>query len=73
MTERTVPHASELRGWRKSSHSSPEKDSCVEVIDDYPAGVPVRDSKAPNGPALVFPTVGWSAFITAVKDGGLRA
>ncbi|MFI5528600.1 DUF397 domain-containing protein [Kitasatospora sp. NPDC051853] len=31
--------------------------------------VPVRDSKDPSGPALVFPAASWAAFATAVADG----
>ncbi|MFB7184080.1 DUF397 domain-containing protein [Streptomyces sp. NPDC056178] len=73
MTDRTVLDASTLSGWRKSSYSSSENDSCVEVLDGHPSGVPVRDSKAPHGPALVFPATGWSAFVAAVKDGTFPA
>lgn len=57
MTDRTVLDASTLSGWRKSSHSGSESGSCVEVLDGHPSGVPVRDSKAPHGPALVFPAM----------------
>ncbi|WP_329136101.1 DUF397 domain-containing protein [Streptomyces sp. NBC_01476] len=31
--------------------------------------VPVRDSKNPEGPALVFPADAWSAFLTGVRNG----
>ncbi|MGO4428949.1 DUF397 domain-containing protein, partial [Streptomyces sp. MCAF7] len=31
--------------------------------------IPVRDSKAPEGPALVFEPSSWSAFVSAVKHG----
>lgn len=55
--------------WRKSSYSSGASDNCIEVADDLPGVVPVRDSKDPHGPALVFPAVGWTAFIDAVKGG----
>ncbi|SCF97755.1 DUF397 domain-containing protein [Streptomyces sp. Ncost-T10-10d] len=73
MTEHAIPNASALRGWRKSSHSNSEGGSCVEVLDGHPSGVPVRDSKAPHGPALVFPAAGWSAFVAAVKDDNFPA
>ncbi|MET8540922.1 DUF397 domain-containing protein [Kitasatospora sp. NPDC004799] len=33
--------------------------------------VPVRDSKDPHGPALVFSSSSWSAFIDAVRTGDL--
>lgn len=71
MTEHTIQDSSTLSGWRKSSYSGSESGSCIEVLDGYPSGVPVRDSKNPNGPALVFPAAGWSSFVTALKDGHL--
>jgi hypothetical protein len=37
--------------------------NCVEVRDDLPGVVPVRDSKNPQGPALVFPARAWAEFI----------
>ncbi|QWB25417.1 MULTISPECIES: DUF397 domain-containing protein [Streptomyces] len=67
MTERTIPNAATLSGWRKSSYSGNDGGSCVEVLDDYESGIPVRDSKNPKGPALVFGSDGWSSFITAIK------
>ncbi|MFE3776013.1 DUF397 domain-containing protein [Streptomyces sp. NPDC059122] len=57
--------------WRKSSYSNGQS-SCVEVSDDFPGTVPVRDSKNPHGPALTFSADGWSSFVTAVKGGELR-
>ncbi|MCG3040806.1 DUF397 domain-containing protein [Streptomyces fenghuangensis] len=57
--------------WRKSSYSDGTGGSCVEVADGFPGVTPVRDSKAPEGPALVFPDADWSAFVTAVKGGML--
>jgi Domain of unknown function (DUF397) len=59
-----------LDNWRKSSYSGPDGDNCLEVLDGLPA-VPVRDSKHPHGPALVFPAGEWSAFVDAVKRGAL--
>ncbi|MFE4371644.1 DUF397 domain-containing protein [Streptomyces sp. NPDC056835] len=55
--------------WRKSTHSGGSGGSCVEVADGHPDIVPVRDSKNPDGPALVFRTSAWSTFITDVKAG----
>jgi hypothetical protein len=69
MTERIIPDASTMSGWRKSSYSGNESGSCVEVLDTHPSGVPVRDSKTPHGPALLFSAGDWSAFVTAVKGG----
>ncbi|MEV6998788.1 DUF397 domain-containing protein [Streptomyces sp. NPDC093982] len=68
MTDRTISNAATLRGWRKSSYSGSEAGSCLEVLDNHPSGVPVRDSKVPHGPALVFSAANWSAFVTAVKE-----
>jgi hypothetical protein len=67
MTEHLIPAASLLSGWRKSSYSGNEGGSCVEVVDSHPTAVPVRDSKDPHGPALLFPAAAWSAFIADVK------
>ncbi|MFF0446953.1 DUF397 domain-containing protein [Streptomyces sp. NPDC004609] len=55
-----------LGGWRKSSYSGSDQGSCVEVADGY-EGVPVRDSKVPQGPALVFPAPAWSAFVRHIN------
>ncbi|NEB03265.1 DUF397 domain-containing protein [Streptomyces sp. SID13726] len=69
MTEHIIADASTLNGWRKSSYSGSDSGSCVEVLDSYPSGVPVRDSKTPQGPALVFGAEHWSAFVAGVKSG----
>ncbi|MDQ8704830.1 DUF397 domain-containing protein [Streptomyces sp. LHD-70] len=56
--------------WRKSSYSDGGDNNCIEVADGYPGVVPVRDSKRPEGPALVFPAGAWSAFVGAVRADG---
>ncbi|MEU5028645.1 DUF397 domain-containing protein [Streptomyces milbemycinicus] len=53
--------------WRKSSYSNNDGGACVEVADNLPDVVPVRDSKNPDGPALIFPSHSWAAFITTLK------
>ncbi|MFF4607657.1 DUF397 domain-containing protein [Streptomyces sp. NPDC001339] len=53
--------------WRKSSYSNSDGGQCIEVADNHPALVPVRDSKNPDGPALVFHAAAWGAFVTTVK------
>jgi hypothetical protein len=53
--------------WRKSSYSNPDGGDCVEVADGIPGLVPVRDSKNPDRPALIFRAPAWTAFITEVK------
>jgi uncharacterized protein DUF397 len=67
-----IPDATALAAWRKSSYSENGEAGCVEVSDGYHAGVPVRDSKNPTGPALVVPTPAWSAFVSAVASGAGR-
>ncbi|MEU5410705.1 MULTISPECIES: DUF397 domain-containing protein [Streptomyces] len=64
----TVPNSSTLTDWRKSSYSGGDQGECLEVSDSY-VGVPVRDSKAPTGPAVVFSAGGWASFVSAVKGG----
>ncbi|MEV5337602.1 DUF397 domain-containing protein [Streptomyces sp. NPDC052676] len=73
MAEHTVPNAATLSGWRKSSHSDDNAGSCLEVLDHHPTGIPVRDSKNPSGPAVVFPAAGWASFVRAVGNGELPA
>ncbi|RVU18561.1 DUF397 domain-containing protein [Streptomyces antnestii] len=73
-SEHTIPVASVLTGWRKSSYSGGESGACLEVNDAAcPAHLPVRDSKNPHGPAVAFATPAWSAFVTAVRAGALHA
>ncbi|MFF3545027.1 DUF397 domain-containing protein [Streptomyces platensis] len=57
--------------WRKSSYSNGDGGNCVEVVDDLPGIVPVRDSKDPHGPAIIFPATAWSEFVSGVKGTGL--
>ncbi|MFF3375502.1 DUF397 domain-containing protein [Streptomyces sp. NPDC002680] len=51
--------------WRKSSYSDGGDNNCVEVADGYVGLVPVRDSKVPHGPALIFGTGAWASFVAA--------
>jgi hypothetical protein len=62
-------HTSTTGGWRKSSYSGTEANSCLEVLDNHPSGIPVRDSKNPHGPALVFSREGWTSFVRALRAG----
>lgn len=57
----------EMGTWRKSTYSGPSGGDCLEVRDGNPDIVPVRDSKVTDGPALVFRTGAWSAFVTTLK------
>jgi hypothetical protein len=53
--------------WYKSSYSGGTGDDCLEVADGHPTLIPVRDSKTPLGPKLVFRAEAWSAFVADVK------
>ncbi|QMU68061.1 DUF397 domain-containing protein [Streptacidiphilus sp. P02-A3a] len=56
--------------WRKSSYSGGDGGDCIETAPGFiPGAVPVRDSKDPQGPALVFGADAFSAFVEAVKAG----
>jgi hypothetical protein len=54
--------------WFKSSYSN-NGGSCVELAPNFPGLAPVRDSKDPQGPALVFPVEAWASFVAAVQSG----
>ncbi|MET9956019.1 DUF397 domain-containing protein [Streptomyces sp. NPDC006339] len=55
--------------WRKSSYSGGGESQCVEIAD-VPSwgGFAVRDSKNPDGPAIVFDATAFTALITAIQD-----
>ncbi|AKZ59226.1 hypothetical protein SAM23877_6181 [Streptomyces ambofaciens ATCC 23877] len=65
-----IPNSSALPfTWTKSSYSGNQGD-CVEVAHGaVPAALPVRDSKRPAGPAVVFSADTWWGFVDAVKRG----
>ncbi|MFJ8041253.1 DUF397 domain-containing protein [Kitasatospora sp. NPDC096147] len=57
--------------YRSSSYSG-NGGNCIEPALNLvtPQGiVPVRDSKDPEGPSLVFPVSSWAAFASAVAAG----
>jgi hypothetical protein len=55
--------------WRKSSHSNGSGGACVEVARNLPGTVAIRDSKNPQGAALVFTPADWKAFLSGVRNG----
>jgi len=91
--EHSIPDASVLTSWRKSTYSGGDSGDCLEVTDparyaawrksSYSGGsssdsclevnetalphhIPVRDSKNPTGPALLFSAPAWSAFLATL-------
>ncbi|MEU8387695.1 DUF397 domain-containing protein [Micromonospora sp. NPDC048843] len=52
--------------WRKSRRSGSSGGNCVEVADNLPGVIGVRDSKDPVGPTLTFGPAAWRAFVTQV-------
>lgn len=58
-------------GWVKSSYSQ-SGGECIEWAPSKVAllgAVPVRDSKDPEGPALVFGIEAWAAFTAGIQAG----
>ncbi|MEU1164330.1 DUF397 domain-containing protein [Streptomyces sp. NPDC005921] len=53
--------------WRKSSYSNVDGGNCLEVADDFPGAVPVRDSKTTDGPILRFSAQAWDRFVDRLK------
>ncbi|MBF6157645.1 DUF397 domain-containing protein [Nocardia cyriacigeorgica] len=54
--------------WFKSSRSTASRD-CVEVAHLANSAVGVRDSKNPDGPALIFTPEEWDGFTAALCRG----
>jgi len=53
--------------WRKSTRSGSNGGECVEVANNLPGIVAVRDSKDPNGPALTFAPTTWASFVRTTR------
>lgn len=55
--------------WKKSARSNPSG-NCVEtaLLPDG-AGIAVRNSRYPDGPALIYTPAEMEAFILGVRDG----
>jgi hypothetical protein len=53
--------------WRKSTRSGNSGGQCVEVADNLSGVVAIRDSKDPDGPALVVHPTAFRTFTETVK------
>ncbi|MEU5002110.1 DUF397 domain-containing protein [Streptomyces sp. NPDC021622] len=68
LPNKLLQHASHLTDWRKSSYSGGTSGDCLEVNDSAcPAHLPVRDSKNPTGPAILFPADAWTTFVDSLS------
>lgn len=56
--------------WRKSSYSSGNGGNCVEFAD-LSSAVAVRDSKDPEGPALILTPAQWRGLTARIRAGRL--
>jgi hypothetical protein len=56
-----------VAAWRKSRRSNPSGE-CVEMAELATGRVAIRDSRCPDGPALVFTRMEWRAFLRGVRD-----
>jgi len=64
-------HGQQPDRWVKSTYSGGEGGNCIEWAPDHAVtgAVPVRDSKDPEGPVLVFGVDAFASFVSAVKAG----
>ncbi|WBB56075.1 DUF397 domain-containing protein [Verrucosispora sp. WMMD573] len=53
--------------WRTSTRSSTNGGDCVEVADNLPGLVAVRDSKDRDGAVLTFGPAAWRAFVRSTS------
>ncbi|WP_406066702.1 DUF397 domain-containing protein [Micromonospora sp. NBC_00860] len=56
--------------WRKSTRSSSNGGACVEVADNLPGVVLVRDTKDRDGGTLTFEPTAWAGFVGLAKKIG---
>jgi hypothetical protein len=55
--------------WVKSSYSGPTGGNCVEVAFLADGDVAMRNSRDPDGPALIFTRTEWDAFLGGACKG----
>lgn len=54
--------------WRTATRSSNNGGDCVEVADNLPGRVLVRDSKDRDGGTLSFSPPAWRAFVALARQ-----
>ncbi|MEH1013839.1 DUF397 domain-containing protein [Micromonospora sp. CPCC 206060] len=59
--------------WRKSTRSGGNGGSCVEVADNLPGVVLVRDTKDRDGGTLGFTPDAWRSFVSRARALGPRS
>jgi hypothetical protein len=55
-------------GWHKSRYSNPDG-SCLEVAELPNGSIAIRNSRYPNGPALIYTQAEMKAFLLGAKEG----
>ncbi|MEU7162216.1 DUF397 domain-containing protein [Streptomyces chrestomyceticus] len=68
-TNLMAPDVAAADEWQKSSYSTQEGGSCVELARRTRVGdkIAVRDSKDVEGPALLFSKQAWSQFVSGLE------
>ena len=54
--------------WRTPTRSTDSGGNCVEVADNLPGVVLVRDSKDRSGPSLAFAPTAWRSFLDVARE-----
>ncbi|MDG4773301.1 DUF397 domain-containing protein [Solwaraspora sp. WMMD792] len=54
--------------WRKSTRSNGNSGDCVEVADNLPSRVLVRDTKNRDSGTLAFSPSAWRSFVELAKQ-----
>ncbi|WP_433537112.1 DUF397 domain-containing protein [Micromonospora sp. CA-249363] len=54
--------------WRTATRSSNNGGNCVEVADNLPGRVLVRDSKDREGGTLTFEPTSWRSFVEQLRQ-----
>ena len=65
-----TPHRMSEATWHNSSYSNDSGGNCVEVANLTPKrdSIALRDSKNPQGPALLLPPSAFTAFVSHVRQ-----